>query len=66
MSHKNVHIMALLADYMLDVKIGTAGSMPRSLIRTAGLQFNLRRNKGTWEQQSSLLLLEFSPTFRNK
>lgn len=54
---KNVHIMAMLHDDMLDVKIGSAGSMPRSLSRTARLRFNLRRNKGTLERQSRAIIV---------
>lgn len=57
MSQENVHIMAMLDDYMLDVKISSAGSMPRSLSRTAGLPFKLHRNKGTLERQSRALIV---------
>lgn len=57
MSQENAHIMAMLDDYKLDVKIGSAGRMPRSLSRTAGLRFNLRRNKGTLEWHSHTIIV---------
>lgn len=63
---KNVHIMAMLDDYMLDVKIGSAGSMPRSLSRTARLRFNLRRNKGTLERQSRAIIVGVFSLFQKQ